>query len=81
MAADTMGKWKTILQMVTAVYFLLHLAAEEDGMFAFLQPVYAHKLASPPVLGTALVAATVAITVISGLSYLLRNLDLLRDQD
>ena len=73
LAADSLGKWKTGLQITTAIYYLLYLAAEEGGIFAFMSILYSMKALSPPLLGSILVALTLLITVGSGLSYLVRN--------
>ena len=77
--ADALGKQKTILQMVTAIDYLLYLASNEGGLFGFLRPLYEVHLLSPPVLGNVLLAITVLITIVSGLAYLLHNKELLRE--
>jgi len=76
LAADSLGKQKTIIQIVTVIYFLLFLAASER-IFYFLRPAYSVPALSPKILGTILIASTVALTLISGVGYLTKNRKLL----
>ena len=68
LAADALGKWKTITQMVTAIYLLLLLTAQEPGLH-FLQPLFAFS----EIVGGILVALTLLSTVISGWNYVWNN--------
>jgi CDP-diacylglycerol--glycerol-3-phosphate 3-phosphatidyltransferase len=81
LAADSLGKWKTILQMVTAIYLLVFLAAREGGLFGLLSPLYETRLLGPALMQPILVGLTLFFTVVSGLSYLLKNWTLLRESN
>ncbi len=72
LAADTLGKHKTIWQIITALYFLIFLASQEPA-FAWLQPVFAVPVLSPAVLGTILIGVTLVTTILSGWMYFWRN--------
>jgi CDP-diacylglycerol--glycerol-3-phosphate 3-phosphatidyltransferase len=78
LAADRLGKLKTIAQISTVIYFLLLLASDETA-FAALSPLFTLKPLSPTFLGLALIALSLLTTVISGLNYLLNNRQLLTD--
>ncbi|MEM7386682.1 MAG: CDP-diacylglycerol--glycerol-3-phosphate 3-phosphatidyltransferase [Verrucomicrobiota bacterium] len=78
LAADSLGKWKTTLQITTAIYFLLFLATRES-LFSFLAPLYQPTWMQPAVMGNLLVGLTDLITVISGLSYIWSNRSLVKD--
>ncbi|MEM7146693.1 MAG: CDP-diacylglycerol--glycerol-3-phosphate 3-phosphatidyltransferase [Verrucomicrobiota bacterium] len=78
LAADSLGKWKTIFQMVTAVYLLVFLAAQENGLFGFLKPAYETSILGPKLMSPVLVGLTLFFTVVSGIAYLLKNLEVLR---
>ena len=71
-SADRLGKWKTTLQIITACYFLVSLGREE-WLLRILAPLY-----TLPALGAVLIAATVIITTVSGLTYLRNNRQLVR---
>ncbi len=77
LAADALGKWKTITQMVTAIYFLLFLASQE-ALFGFLQGVFAIEALSPLWLGNLLTGLTLLSTVVSGWNYLWNNRSLIQ---
>ncbi|MDG2126017.1 MAG: CDP-diacylglycerol--glycerol-3-phosphate 3-phosphatidyltransferase [Verrucomicrobiales bacterium] len=78
LAADSLGKQKTVLQIVTSIYFLLYLASTE-AVAGFFSPLFSAKFFSPGIFGTALITLTIAATVISGVSYLWKNRQLLAD--
>ncbi len=70
--AEALGKHKTLWQMMTIIYFLLLLAIAEMN----------HGILQIPLLKTAgaiLVAITVCLTLLSGISYLARNWELVRE--
>ncbi len=75
LAADALGKWKTISQIVTASYLLVGEGVGEPGLRVFA------ALYAPAVgwLGAALIAVTVLLTTWSGLAYLVNNRRLIRD--
>lgn len=75
LAADRFGKWKTVTQIVTACYLMAGRGLEEPALSVF-SPLYSEPLHW---LGGALIAITVALTVFSGLSYLMKNRSLIRD--
>lgn len=78
LAADSLGKQKTILQIATSIYFLLFLSSTEPAL-QFISPAFSLGFFSPSVFGTTLIALTIAATVISGISYLWKNRSLLAD--
>jgi len=78
LAADSLGKYKTIFQIVTVIYFLLIIAAREP-VFRWLNPVFDLPLFGPALLGLVLIWASLALTLISGLSYVWKNRKLLSD--
>ena len=78
LAADKLGKLKTIFQISTIVYFLLYLASAEPT-FAFLAPLLRLKLLSPEILGMILIGLSLATTLVSGINYLMGNKQLLED--
>lgn len=78
LAADSLGKYKTIFQIVTVIYFLLIIAAREP-LFLWLNPVFDLPLLGPARLGLLLVWISLALTLISGLSYVWKNRKLLND--
>lgn len=76
LAAESLGKHKTTWQIVTILYFLLFLASAEPA-FSWAQGVFRHPVASPSGLGAALVAASLVLTLWSGVSYACKNRALL----
>jgi len=78
LAAENLGKYKTIFQIVTVIYFLLILAARESP-FHWLSPVFDSFIAGPAVLGQFLIWISLSLTVISGISYAWKNRKLLSD--
>jgi CDP-diacylglycerol--glycerol-3-phosphate 3-phosphatidyltransferase len=76
LAADQLGKWKTLTQMVTAIYLLLFSASSEPLLSA-LQPLFAPAFAQPAQLGLILAGLTLLTTVVSGWNYLWKNRSLI----
>lgn len=70
--AEKLGKHKTAWQMVTIIYFLLLLAIREWGTIPGLREAWAFG-------AYGLVSITVILTVYSGLAYLAKNRDLIRE--
>jgi CDP-diacylglycerol--glycerol-3-phosphate 3-phosphatidyltransferase len=81
LAADSLGKWKTILQMVTAIYLLVLLASSEGAVFGIFNPLYQTRILGPALMQPILVGLTLFFTVVSGLSYLVKNWTLLRESN
>jgi CDP-diacylglycerol--glycerol-3-phosphate 3-phosphatidyltransferase len=78
LAADSLGKLKTVFQISTLIYFLLFLAAGEPT-FGFFDPLFGLEFFGPAILGRALVALSLVTTLVSGMNYLLNNRHLLTD--
>jgi CDP-diacylglycerol--glycerol-3-phosphate 3-phosphatidyltransferase len=78
LAADNLGKLKTVFQISTVVYFLLFLASGETTL-GFFAPLFEWKWFSPAIFGWVLVALSLITTMVSGLNYLLNNRQLLAD--
>lgn len=78
-SADTLGKWKTTIQLVTVLFFLTYLAAQEPALAWLQGTLFEHALLSPGTLGKALELAMLGLTMISGLDYLIRNKGLLAE--
>lgn len=78
LAAENLGKYKTIIQIVTVIYFLLFLAAKES-LLGFLQPMFNAFYLGPDHLGVVLIWASLILTIWSGFSYLWKNRRLLGD--
>ena len=78
LAAESLGKYKTVFQIITIIYFLLYLATDEP-VFAWVKPLFAWKPAGIAILGNGLIYISLALTVLSGLSYALKNRKLLAD--
>ena len=78
LAAENLGKYKTTIQIVTIIYFLLYLASEE-ALFRFLHPMFDAFYLGPDYLGMVLNWASLILTLWSGVSYVLRNRKLLSD--
>jgi CDP-diacylglycerol--glycerol-3-phosphate 3-phosphatidyltransferase len=78
LAADNLGKYKTIFQIVAILYFLLYLSTGES-VFGFLQPIYSAFLLGPEHLGTLLIWISLVLTLWSGWNYVWKNRKLLSD--
>lgn len=80
LAAENLGKYKTTIQIVTIIYFLLMLAAREPGsLLGFFAPLFEIKILGPGILGQVLIWGSLFLTLLSGLSYVWKNRQLLRD--
>lgn len=73
--AEKLGKHKTVWQMVTIAYYLLLLSVRDLAP----RSLTGSTLVGLERLGTLFLAVTVALTLWSGLSYLVRHWDLLRE--
>ncbi len=78
LAAENLGKHKTIWQIVTVIYFLVFLASTEPA-FSWMRWLFDWKLTGPAITGQILIWLSLALTVISGLSYAWKNRKLLAD--
>ena len=78
LAAENLGKYKTTIQIITVMYFLLFLAAKEP-LFGGLQPLFNAFYLGPDHLGMVLIWASLILTVWSGWSYLWKNRKLFGD--
>ena len=78
LAAENLGKYKTIFQIVTVIYFLLYLAATEP-LLQFLKPLFDAFFLGPDYLGVVLIWISLILTVWSGWSYVWKNRKLLGD--
>ena len=72
LSADALGKWKTITQMLTAIYLLVFLCAQE-GALKFLAPLFQAPFLGPTQFGYLLISLTLLSTVISGWNYVWNN--------
>ena len=72
MAADTLGKHKTVWQIITASYFLVFLASQEAAM-AWIRPLFSVKWLGPRELGWVLIIMTLLTTIVSGWRYFWKN--------
>ncbi|MCL4103681.1 UNVERIFIED_CONTAM: hypothetical protein GTU68_059760 [Idotea baltica] len=64
LAAENLGKHKTVWQIITVLYFLLALAASEP-LFAWLAPI--------------LIYLSLALTILSGWNYMRKNREVITD--
>lgn len=78
LAAEALGKYKTTIQIVTVLYFLLFLASREPGL-AWTAPLFDIRVLGPGVLGWILIGLSLVLTLLSGLSYVWKNRAILRD--
>lgn len=76
-AADNLGKFKTISQIVAVIYFLVFEATAEAAL-SWFAPAFDSTITSPDTLGVVLVWAALVLTIISGAGYVLRNRELLK---
>ncbi len=77
LAAEGLGKYKTIFQIVTILYFLLFEAAGEKCV-AWAMPIFDTPFSNPAILGKGLVWISLILTMVSGFSYAWKNRQLLR---
>lgn len=78
LAAESLGKHKTIWQIVTACYYLVVLASAER-LLGWLAPVFAWRPLSPDILGTILIVIMATLTLASGARYFWRNRQVFAD--
>lgn len=76
LAADNLGKWKTVIQIVTATYFLVQLGYGETVLSGLANVI---GLGAPIAIGWILLTASVGLTLVSGFSYAWKNRELIRD--
>ena len=74
LAAERAGKLKTIFQLFVIWLTLLFILLQENGALAYLPPSFYH---AGVFVITALMAFTVFLTVVSGVSYFWNNRDIL----
>jgi len=79
LAAESLGKFKTIAQIVTVIYFLLFLAAREPLLLP-LKPMFDAFYLGPEYLGLVLIWASLLLTLVSGISYAWKNRQLFGDR-
>ncbi|MEI6535457.1 MAG: CDP-diacylglycerol--glycerol-3-phosphate 3-phosphatidyltransferase [Verrucomicrobiaceae bacterium] len=80
LAAEKLGKHKTLWQMITVVYFMAARASAEppgpgggEPMMQWAAHAFEWKWFSPHVFGFSCLAIMVTLTLISGLSYFQKN--------
>lgn len=71
-AAENLGKYKTTIQIITVIYFLIFLATKEPWL-QWLRPVFEITALGPDVLGTILIWASLIMTIWSGWSCVWKN--------
>ena len=71
LSADSLGKWKTTSQIIAATYFLITVGEDEK----IINPLTSLQM---PMIGNMLLFICTTITVVSGLSYVKKNLNLIR---
>ena len=71
LSADSLGKWKTTSQIIAATYFLITVGEDEK----IINPLTSLQM---PMIGNVLLFICTTITVVSGLSYVKKNLNLIR---
>ena len=71
LSADSLGKWKTASQIITATYFLIAIGSDEK----IISPLTSFQ---QPFIGNVLLIICTMITVISGASYLIKNFSLIK---
>ncbi len=78
LAAEALGKHKTIWQIVAASYYLTMLATSE-WLLGWLAPVFEWRPLSPDIMGTLLIVIMAALTLASGVRYFWNNRHLFAD--
>ena len=78
LAAENLGKYKTIMQIVTVIYFLLYLATT-DAWLNFIKPIFDSFYLGPDHLGMLLNWISLILTLWSGCSYVWKNRKMLAD--
>lgn len=77
LAAESLGKYKTTIQIVTIIYFLFFLASKETP-FAWLSPLFENRILGLSLTGELLIWLSLLLTLLSGLSYAWKNRLILR---
>jgi CDP-diacylglycerol---glycerol-3-phosphate 3-phosphatidyltransferase len=78
LSAENLGKYKTAIQVVTVLYFLLTLASTEPGsILGFTSPLFRNSMLGPSCLGQILIWGSLILTLTSGLNYVWKNRQLL----
>ena len=72
LAADKLGKQKTIWQIVTACYLLVYLASREEPL-AWVRPLFDWPSLGFLILHPLLLGLTLATTLYSGFAYFWKN--------
>ena len=72
LAADKLGKQKTIWQMVTACYLLVYLASREEPL-AWVRPLFDWPALGFGIIHPVLLGLTLATTLYSGFAYFWKN--------
>lgn len=72
LAADKLGKQKTIWQIVTACYLLIYLASWEEPL-AWVRPLFDRPALGFPIIHPVLLGLTLATTLYSGFTYFWKN--------
>ena len=78
LAAEKLGKHKTVWQIVTVIYFMLRMASSEP-MFGWLAPIFSWRVLSPQVFGVLCITMMTALTLVSGFSYFWKNRAMFND--
>lgn len=76
LAAENLGKYKTTFQIIAVIYFLVVLATKEPTL-AWFSPVLNWRGLGPHLLGPLLIWIALLLTLVSGLSYVWKNRNLL----
>lgn len=79
LAADKLGKQKTIWQIVTACYLLVFLATRETPL-AFARPLFELPALGFQIIHPLLLGLTLVTTLYSGLAYFWKNRQIVLDQ-
>ena len=72
LAADKLGKQKTIWQIVTACYLLVYLASREEPL-GWVRPLFDRPALGFPIIHPVLLGMTLATTLYSGFTYFWKN--------
>lgn len=80
LAAERLGKHKTVWQMITVVYFMVARASAEppgpgggEPMMQWAAPAFEWRWFSPHLFGNFCIIMMVSLTLVSGLSYFVKN--------
>ncbi|HEX2748995.1 MAG TPA: CDP-diacylglycerol--glycerol-3-phosphate 3-phosphatidyltransferase [Verrucomicrobiales bacterium] len=80
LAADRLGKLKTIWQIVLASYLLVMKAAEREYFMAWINPLFDAPAVGRRFMVPALLTITLVVTVWSGAAYVWKNRRLVLDE-